>query len=368
MTQEDIARISEESNIVLRNLKITQCYYDLSAEFESTINSGNANWCTFATWASRTAGISIRREELPGVFVEFLNDEARLRPKFGPVLLWIYQHTGAKVDILAQIRTLLLRVSEDVANGNRKVFAELAPLFFQFNALMSLPNAKRNSSLTKFLASLHPGPTSEGGQDILRMAFSNYALVAAEPNPSKRAQLMLLANCQIGLHEQTRLQVDIQQAMDAPIVVVITEGLGRLLKIRLTFALLKPFGVNRDKVRAEMQKEWQRIATRFSMNLSLPGGRVLPLGGNHIPWPEQIPEQLRTLTIPELIIFLHKFDDDLDKLRKKGADNWSKLGDRMGFICELFRSSQQTDNLFDQPFSQKAREEIARGKVPKDGI
>jgi hypothetical protein len=368
MNQEDITRISGETNVVLRNLQITQCYHDLSTEFARVINPENANWCTFATWASKTAGISIRSEELPRVFVEFLGDEARLRPKFGPVLLWIYQRTVSKVDLLAQIRTLLLRVSEDVSNGNRKVFAELAPLFYQFTGLMSLPKAKRNSSLTKFLASLYPGPTSEGGQDLLHKAFSNYSFAATMPDPSTKAQLMLLANCQIGLHEQTRLQIDIQRAMDAPIVVVITEGLGRLLKIRLAFIALKPFGVNREQVRTELQKEWQRIATRFSMNLSLPGGRVLPLGGNRIPWPSQIPEQLRLLTNPELITFLHTFDDDLDKLRKKGADNWSALGERMGFICELFRSSQQITSLFDQPFSQQAREEIARGKVPEDDI
>jgi hypothetical protein len=299
--------------------------------------------------------------------VDFLSDEARLRPKFGPVLLWIYQRTVSKVDLFAQIRTLLLRVSVDVSNGNRKVFAELAPLFCQFNDLMSLPKAKRNLYLTKFIANLDPGPTSEGGQDLLRKAFSNYSMAATMADSSIKAQLMLLANCQIGLHEQTRLQIDIQQAMDAPIVVVITEGLGRLLKIRLAFALLKPFGVNSEQVRAELQKEWQRIATRFSMNLSLPNGRVLPLGGNNIPWPSQIPEQLRILTNPELINFLHTFDDDLDNLRKRGADNWSKLGERMGFICELFRSSQQTANLSDQPFSQHAREEISRGKVPENG-
>lgn len=368
MTQEDIARISEETNVVLRNLQITQCYHDLSAEFASVINSGNANWCTFATWASKTAGISVRSEELPRLFVAFLRDEARLRPKFGPVLLWLYQRTVYKVDLLAQIRTLLLRVSEDVSNGNRKVFAELAPLFFQFNGLMSLPKAKRNSSLTKFLGGLLPGPTSEGGQDLLRKAFANYSLATAIADPAAKAQLMLLANCQIGLHEQTRLQIDIQRAMDAPIVVVITDGLGRLLKIRLAFIALKPFGVNREQVRVELLKEWQRIATRFSMNLSLPGGRVLPLGGNHIPWPSQIPEHLCILSNPELSTFLHTFDDDLDKLRKKGANNWSKLGERMGFICELFRSSQQTANLFDQPFSQKAREDIARGQVPEDDI
>lgn len=179
---------------------------------------------------------------------------------------------------------------------------------------------------------------------------------------------MLLANCQIGLHEQTRLQGDIQAAMDAPVAVIITEGLGRLIFIRLAFLMLKPFGVSREHLRLTIQKEWQRLATRFTMNLSLPGGRVLPLGRKNIPWPTQIPEMLRILENADLIALLRQYDEDLDNLRTQGADNWSKLGDRMGFICELFRSSQQNATLFDQPFTASAREEIARGKVPSHGI
>ncbi|HSL70052.1 MAG TPA: hypothetical protein VK864_07395, partial [Longimicrobiales bacterium] len=48
---------------VERNLRITQCYYELSKTIAAR-TAGGANWCTFATWASRQAGQSIRREDL----------------------------------------------------------------------------------------------------------------------------------------------------------------------------------------------------------------------------------------------------------------------------------------------------------------
>jgi len=35
----------------------------------------------------------------------------------------------------------------------------------------------------------------------------------------------------------------------------------------------------------------------------------------------------------------------------------------MGFICELFRATQETGSLFDLPFDEAARAEVARGVV-----
>ena len=363
-----IARIVEELHPVLRNLRITQCYHDLSAALARVIDAGNANWSTFATWASKTAGLSIRSEEVPELFLSLLTDGARLRPRVGPVFSWIYRHTAAKVDVFQQARDTIRRVSQEVADGNRKVFAELAPLFAQFIELMAAPPAERPGCLDRFLASLRPGPSDRDGQDALRQAFSNYAAAAAETDPGSRAQLILLANCQIGLHEQTRLQDNIQDAMNAPVAEMITEGIGRLLAIRLAFVLLRPFGVSRARARAAIQEDWQCLVTRLSMGLSLPGGRVLPLGGDSIPWPNQIPETLRRLTNAELNALLERFDDDLGRLRTQGARNWSRLQDRMGFICELFRAEQQSVNLFDPPFSPAATAAIAEGVVPQTGI
>jgi hypothetical protein len=286
----------------------------------------------------------------------------------GRLFAFIYRHTAAKVDLLEQARKTIQRVSEEVADGNRKVFAELAPLFARFVGVMASPATERASRLQALLADLRPGPSDRDGQDLLRHSFSNYATAAGETAAGVRAQWMLLANCQVGLHEQTRLQDDIKGAMDAPVAAIVTDGLGRLLSIRLAFLLLWPFGVRREHVRAAIQEVWQSVATRFSMTLSLPGGRVLPLGGGAVPWPSQIPEALRALSNPELVALLRVYGDDTQRLRTHGADDWSRLSDRMGFICELFRSQQQSQNLFDQPFSLGARGEIARGVVPQEGI
>jgi hypothetical protein len=62
-TTNDVRRIAAIANPVIRNLEITQCYSRLAAAFAARGGEG-ANWCTYATWASRQAGRTIRGEDL----------------------------------------------------------------------------------------------------------------------------------------------------------------------------------------------------------------------------------------------------------------------------------------------------------------
>lgn len=62
---------------VVRNLEITHCYGRLSAAMEQRTGRC-ANWCTFATWASRQAGRTIRGEDL----IETLRTRLHPGPRF----------------------------------------------------------------------------------------------------------------------------------------------------------------------------------------------------------------------------------------------------------------------------------------------
>lgn len=59
----DVQRIVAIANPVIRNLEITYCYSRLAAAMAAR-NGAGANWCTYATWASRQAGGTIRGEDL----------------------------------------------------------------------------------------------------------------------------------------------------------------------------------------------------------------------------------------------------------------------------------------------------------------
>src|SRR4051812_26932878 len=71
---QDLETIIALPDPVRRNLFITQRYHDLSRGLRDTIDPGNANWSTFATWASKTAGETIRDEEVPQALRTLLSD------------------------------------------------------------------------------------------------------------------------------------------------------------------------------------------------------------------------------------------------------------------------------------------------------
>ena len=59
----EIEAICAIADPVVRNLRITQAYAEMSSALEARVGPG-ANWCTFATWASKQAGQTIRIEDL----------------------------------------------------------------------------------------------------------------------------------------------------------------------------------------------------------------------------------------------------------------------------------------------------------------
>jgi hypothetical protein len=73
---------------------------------------------------------------------------------------------------------------------------------------------------------LRTGPSDAGGQDTLRQAIGHYYDAMFQPDPKRRAEVMLLANFKVGLHEQIRLQPHIAGAMNAPVTEDLFEVLG----------------------------------------------------------------------------------------------------------------------------------------------
>jgi hypothetical protein len=368
----------EDAGATVRNLLITQRYHDLSLCLRETIGGDDANWSTFATWASKTAGENIRGDELP----EFVRDlvERGARHEQHDVLASTVHRLvpGFLIERTAMadaVRVALTDVSRQIAAGNREVFEELAPLFAGFCSLGAEAAAVDDGAFERFLAGLRPGPVERQGQDELRQALMAYRQAMRTDDPALRARLMLMGNLLIGFHEQVRLQPWIQRAMEAPVADTLVAGLRDTVRDVLPrrvdeWAVRKLEGAI-ESFAAALEQEWNEIAGRYFMSLVLPGGKRLVLGADipALPGGATFPALLLTIADPAaLVTLVDRFDRSNDHGGGTASHDWAVLGDRMNFIVNLFRSRQCEADLFDQPFNDRQRAEIEDHRVPDRSI
>ncbi len=356
----DVERISAMTDPVARNRQITQAYHELAVA-TARLLPGGANWCAVATWASRQAGQTIRREDLRRAFERLLRDSGVIETAAGELAAGA-EGPESLAGAVEAVRDALspaaafARTADAVARGNRKVFAEIGLAFARYLALYDdgPPDA---AALAAFDATLRPGDPPDG-QELLRRAFA-HTTAAMSAAGKERAELLLLANLEIGFHEQTRLQPDIRAAMDAPVYEpadlrrrlldeILPDPGARLRLVALRLAgEAAPLLAACDRLADEAQRLGRQAITAALMTLELPGGRVLRLRRDLT---GDYPTALRTLSNPELRVLLAGVDTTPDSPRGTGGRDWSDLPGRMHFIADLFRTYHEDATLFDPPF------------------
>ncbi len=200
-TVADVERIAALDDPVQRNLQITQCYCELSRHFAARTGGGPANWCTFATWASKQAGQTIRKEDLRRAFERLFRGSPGAQGADNAALAAVADLSARRGPerVPDALRQALLpdcafeRASDAVARGNRKVFEEIGHEFARFLALPVADGGIDPTELVSFREGLRPGDPPDG-QDYLRQAFTAYASAFRESDPKVRAELTLLAN------------------------------------------------------------------------------------------------------------------------------------------------------------------------------
>lgn len=365
--------ISLDSEPILRNLKITQCYYDLSQAIAQRIGHENVNWCTFATWASKTAGRFIRMENVNLHLHNSLhlsNDYSHwllaIQEKFNELNL--EQEFGHQRVHAAALNSISL-ISADIAAGNLKVFSELGPVFSSMVDAFDKSIEGNHDAIEIVLSGLQTGSTFDGGQDLLYNAIRDFHAALHEPDQSKKAELILRANAQTGLHEQIRLQPFIAGALEAPLPHSFSTIIHRqVAEIEPTHThhilhgildhLIAPIG-------KKVHDAWLYLSTHYLMTLLFPD-EVLHLGQD-LPNPAGaplFPEQLLNLQDDRLNSLLLQYEAHLNTTLHSRSKNWARLEDRMHYILHLFRSRQQHKPLHESPFEETQIEYIRQSKVP----
>jgi hypothetical protein len=363
---------------VIRNLQITQAYFRISQAMAARTGEC-ANWCTFATWASRQAGRTVRGEDLLETLQRFARQpagwlhpvQAAWRALLRAGLFHSETRLGSLVQAIHSPFDAFERASDSVARGNLNVFAEIGAEFARYLATCT-PDAPPDSAVVAaFLEGLRPGDPPEG-QQLLREAFLCYQQQGFEPDPARRAQLILLANGLTGLHEQTRLQPEIREAMEAgPRTAAdlkrraaqrLFPGWQQWLRkpaVSLVAALYGPF----SRLTADLTC---RIITEHLMVITLPGPVTLSLG-RHLP--ATIPPDFEVIHSPALQALLDRFHPCRKTVGSLGrvdctTEDWSNLEQRMHFIFHLFRSYHYELSPLTPPFSAEQVQAIAAGRLP----
>lgn len=370
---EDIEATAGLTDPVVRNLRITHHYHLLAISLASDNSGAGANWCTFAVWASRQAGRTIRGEDA----LDIIERPLRTDPAFVGRINWIWRHVfvhaiehpESKRSRFIRVMTEnpLARASDAVARGNRKVYQEIAREFARFAALCDSKEIGPEA-LAAFVDGLRPGAAPDG-QDALKRAFALYAAARADADPVNKAELLLLANLEIGLHEQMRLQPEILEALEVPYETFAAVG-GRVLcaahpnsadwhpAVRTPSALL--VGVAAFAASLTLRRAIRHVITERMMTLSLPTSMIhlgRDLAGDY-------PAPLREPRNADLLRLLQRFAPPADRAGGVGAYDWSELEQRMRLITRLFRLRHDDRLLFNDPFTASQVTGFEAGRVP----
>lgn len=374
----EIDRIARINDPILRNLQITQCYYELSQAAAGLLGF-SANWCAFATWASKQAGQTIRQEDL----LRALEARFDLSPEISAALEHLKRtlaNVGARLPVhLTRSRLLealhpqaaFARAADAVARGNKKVFEEIGREFARLIETFSEDDHFNSDKVAQFCSGLRPGDPPQG-QRLLAEAFTAYC-DARFRRGKEKSERMLLANICAGYHEQIRLQPEIAEALNAAL------GDPAGVKTRLAQLVLPGFYLKaRTRVLRDrptlLDAAFERlidacngvirqIVTDHLMTLCLSDREPLRLGRD---LQGEFPEALAEITNPRLRQILAAADPTSDSLLRSGARDWANFTDRIHFIADFFRVYQEQAFLFDPPFTS-AQVKLLKSGVRPDG-
>ena len=253
-----------------------------------------SNWCTFATWASRQAGQTIRGEDLLDE-APSASSARDVRAAHPVASLWrrsfrrgVFQprHPSRAVDRGVHSPFDAFELASDaVARGNRKVFGEIGLEFARYLQECAPDLRPDSADLEQFLGGLRAGAPPDGPA-LPAKAFTALPEQRFEPEPKRGAELIAAGESGDRAARADAAERAIREALDAawtteeelgchllPALFPRVARRGRWLA-RPATALLGRLG---SRLQREVTDVSRAVITRCFMVLMLPG-TVLALG------------------------------------------------------------------------------------------
>lgn len=380
-TAQQVESIIALEDAVLRNLKITLTYHRLAVALTNVLGAKNVSWCAYAVWASKTAGSYIRKEGIHPIIRKYFGEAdyvtEALSQLNGLVRKFRKDLRIEQTVIKEVLDNVTDEVARNVAEGNLKVFEELAPYFLQMIELFSKSTSYDQTVLDNLLVSPRTVPFSDEDHERLLKAYEQYYRAVFTQDQKVKAEQILMANLLVGYHEQIRLQGSIEGAMEAPLDGIVEKvlkdkvhGALRAKAPWIYWMLIKLIVRERlNSLAKKLAGEWRNITTRWMMTLELPDECLeLEKDVPSLKASDMFPPELKVVGNSELLSLIKQLDRNPDSFAGSGARDWGTLDDRMNFIVDLFRSRQQSAILYHPPFSDHQVDEIDSGEIPSGSL
>ncbi|MES2880590.1 MAG: hypothetical protein V4676_00480, partial [Bacteroidota bacterium] len=279
-----------------------------------------------------------------------------------------------KCSVGVMVNEAARRAADAVSRGNKKVFEEIAFEFARFIDHCFHDVEYSQESIDQFCLELRSGEPP-GGQEYLQQAFRHYYQSFFKKNGKEKTESCLLANLQIGFHEQARLQPEIAEALNAAVantrdvkdqlLNTLFKNSGLLTKLRLFFhRLFGNTGILDKAVEdlvVQVQLKLRMALTAHLMTLTMPPDNCLQLSKD---LSMVYHDDLKEIKNPLLLQLLFHVDPTPDSLQQSGAIDWADIKERMHFIAELFRCFHPTKEIFAEAFTKEQIMAMREGRLP----
>ncbi len=341
----NLFRIIEESvreiSPAVSNRKVTEAHYILSEALqELTGKDAGPNFHSWAVWGSKKAGVTIRQEDLDSALKNATVVSGIVGFVVGLLAAFVVIYFFIETSVLVTVGLILLggaigaftgalagrviarysrrEAARLILEGNRTVLEDIGGKTARFVA--DFDDRDFNAGkLDEFYKNFTAGKTANGGQNLLREAFTAYTQAALANQLDAKRQWTCFGNCLAILHEHIRLQPYISKSLPFIIRRCVTQRMMTFDVGEISLSVAREFSEADENYAVVELNEAQKKQLIDLMKL------------------ECCAENINSASL-------------FDETKSFAADNWTQIEQRMRYVWKLFTRFHLEPQVRSKPF------------------